>query len=75
MYGNLGSQIKYVRPSVRPPAAFKECTNTLNMDSVIPPFWKNPPPDFGDFQDSSQLDLLNIILKVSACFLNVRVKS
>ena len=35
--------MKYVRISVRPPAAFKELTN---MDSVIPPFWKNPPPDF-----------------------------
>ena len=20
--------------------------NTLKMDSVIPPFWENPPPDF-----------------------------
>ena len=24
----------------------KNATITLNMDSVIPPFWKNPPPDF-----------------------------
>ena len=23
----------------------KNYTNTLNMDSVIPPFWKNRPPD------------------------------
>ena len=26
--------------------SFKNATNTLKMDSVIPPFWKNPPPDF-----------------------------
>ena len=24
----------------------KNATNTFNMDSVIPPFWENPPPDF-----------------------------
>ena len=24
----------------------KNATITLKMDSVIPPFWKNPPPDF-----------------------------
>ena len=24
----------------------KNPTITLKMDSVIPPFWKNPPPDF-----------------------------
>ena len=25
---------------------FKNATNKLKMDSVIPPFWENPPPDF-----------------------------
>ena len=24
----------------------KNATITLKMDSFIPPFWKNPPPDF-----------------------------
>ena len=39
----FGIKMKSARRSVRPPAAFK---NNNNMDSLIPPFWKNPPPDF-----------------------------
>ena len=61
--------MKSVRPSVRPPAAFEELHyNTLKMDSVIPPFWKNPLPDFlglsGQYSDRPPKH----ILKVSACF-------
>ena len=38
----LAHKMKSVCPSVRPPRHLK---NDSNMDSVIPPFWKNPPPD------------------------------
>ena len=35
----------YVHPFDRQ-RHLKDATITLKMDSVIPPFWKNPPPDF-----------------------------
>ena len=35
----------YVHPFDRQ-RHLKNATITLKMDSVIPPFWKNPPPDF-----------------------------
>ena len=57
--------MKSVSPSVRPPAAFN---NDTNMDSVIPPFWKNPPPDFLGLSGQWSDRAAKHILKVSVCF-------
>ena len=38
------------------------------MDSLIPPFWKNPPPDFLGLSGQQSDRAPKHILKVSACF-------
>ena len=42
--------------------------NDTNMDSLIPPFWKNPPPDFFELSGQESYRAPKHILKVSACF-------